>query len=96
MLSQLTFLSRLLATTLFVLIAMALLVFAASEVLIVWYMDQNGIAIRSELSEDYGFAMLLTLVGFLVLIVGTPFVSYFGWRWIGAAFRRLGLYRAGQ
>lgn len=50
------------------------------ELLTVWYMYQNAILNRLDLSEDMGFGMIMTLLLVVCFVIFFPLGVVFSWR----------------
>lgn len=61
---------------------------AAAEAYVAWYMNHYDIAIRAELSDDYGFGMLGFLISLTSIAVGFPLGAYLGWKATNTYFRK--------
>lgn len=58
--------------------------FLVGEAVAYWYRHHHQIAERIDLSEDYGFGMIVFLVDGVALLVSLPFALYWGWRLSGS------------
>ncbi len=69
---------------------LAAALFASGEATVAWYMNHYGVPARSDLSEDYGFGMLATVVWLASFLLALPFTCFVSWRLSGRLVRAMG------
>ena len=70
---------RLLVTVEISLISTIVISFVVSEIILQWYMYHYGITIRADLSEDYGFGMLVFFGVLITALFAFPISLYYAW-----------------
>ena len=72
--------SRVVVTAILAVLAGLTAAYAALEAYVWWYMRERGIALRSDLSEDYGLASDSALLALATLAVVLPWAGWALWR----------------
>ena len=65
--------ARIIGATLLAFLLTALIERGAAELFVHWYMDQHGVSVRADLSEDYGFGMTGLALSVGVCLLAFPF-----------------------
>jgi hypothetical protein len=76
----LVFLIRVLVALTLAAVLFVAVLFLAVEATVAWYLQYYAIASRLELSEDYGFGMLVFFVQCATAVVALPLAMFAGWR----------------
>lgn len=76
----LVFLGRVFVALTLAAVLLVAVLFLAGEATVTWHLQYYVIASRRELSEDYGFGMLVFFVQCVAAVVALPLAVFAGWR----------------
>ena len=88
--TTLAFFGRILIALTLAAVLLVVVLYLAGEATVAWYLHHHAVASRIELSEDYGFGMLVSFVLCATAAVALPLAIFAGWRLSGRILARGG------